>query len=237
MLPISANKWQRPCRRLVEIGILASIISFSRQTSVDDGSFGSGGENRSPSEAAYIVGGTPSAYGFLAVNEFKLLGYCTAVLIYEDILISAAHCYHYWVGSNVCVGAKKRDCSDASETILAERDYVHPDFYPNFQLKEAQNDIMLIKLASPSSTLPAMWNRNANVPAEDTLVIAVGFGLTEPSSFLGIPNLFSVPDMLYEVILTVGDSGTCARFSDNFMPNTTICAYGDGLAGVCLFDS
>jgi len=216
--------------------LLASSVPFFQQISADDGILLIGGGDPSPAEAS-IVGGTPSAYPFIAVKEFKLLGYCSAVLIHSDILMSAAHCYNYWTGSNVCVGANKLDCSDASEVILAERDYIHPNYYPNFALNDARNDIMLIKLASPSSAPVAAWNGNVTLPAEGTLVTAVGFGITDPSSVFSIPSLLSTPDVLQEVDLTVGNIDTCAGASDAFKPKTNICAYGDEEAGICLFDS
>lgn len=215
---------------LLAIGIVASITSSSHPTFViaDNGSSIIGGDLSPPSDdPASIVGGAPSAngaYPFFAVAGPPLQGVCGAALIHADILISAAHCYKYWKGYNICIGATKLDCSDASDIILAERDYIYPDYSPN----GLPNDIMLIKLASPSTAQLATWNKNATVPAEDTIVVATGLGLTETSS---------VPNTLQEVNLTVADAATCFRASDSFVPEKVICAYGDGLAGICNGDS
>jgi len=209
---------------LLLFGIVAVAIA-------DDGLPIGGGVEGELSDPASIVGGTPSAsgtYPFFATPE-NSLGLCGATLIHADILMTAAHCYRSWKGYNACIGATKRDCSDASESILAEQDYIHPDYNPNFALRENQNDIMLIKLESPSSALLATWNKNATIPEEDTIVIATGLGRIETSS---------LPDALLEVKLTVADSATCARASDDFsLPEKTICAYGDGRAGICGGDS
>jgi secreted trypsin-like serine protease len=96
-----------------------------------------------------IVGGTPASNG-------EFLGYaipansgslCGAYLIRDNILVSAAHCAGAFAGYNVRIGATQRLGADAKETRLAVQECLHP----NYRSSTQENDIMLIKLQTPSS--------------------------------------------------------------------------------------
>jgi hypothetical protein len=138
-----------------------------------------GFSNSSSSGEQKIVGGTMSP-----ARPWFAQGYgCGATLIWQDFLVTAAHCYNddwqydaFSPGDRVYIGhTRYRDQTQGSETRVVRRVFRHP----NFNLQNGfQNDIMLVQLTQRvSSTRPvARMNTNPNVPAEGTSVTAMGFG-------------------------------------------------------------
>jgi hypothetical protein len=78
-----------------------------------------------------IVGGTPASPGSFPFYAKSVAGgdlLCGATLIWEDVLLSAAHCKGAFIGG-VAIGGTKLDDSDA--TILeVESEYIHPAYDP-----------------------------------------------------------------------------------------------------------
>jgi len=180
-------------------------------------------------EQADIIGGSPAAlgaYGFYGLTDPILTGFCGSTLIHEDVAVTAAHCFTVWeAGRNgVCIGGIQDDCSDAMDRITVEQLYIHPDFDPD----TLENDIMLLKLARPSSAPVALWNANATVPESKSLAIAIGLGRSDPEK-----NVY--PETLLEVTMNIGERETCDRFP--VYTKDMICAFGTGESGICRGDS
>jgi secreted trypsin-like serine protease len=106
-------------------------------------------ENITDNTVDKIVGGTAASSsefpGYAIPSGSGIL--CGAYLIQENILVSAAHCAGAFAGYNVIIGATLRNGADAKETKFATQECVHP----NFKKSTMENDIMLIKLQTPSN--------------------------------------------------------------------------------------
>ena len=214
---------------------MAFFAVYSQPTACESSaapfSVSSGGVD-STSDAG-IVGGIPgniNNYPFFAIADLDGGPSCGAVLIHPDILATAAHCFREWRSSSssqACIGTRSLDCSDTMEIIPFEQDYIHPDYVRN----TVRNDIMLIKLVTPSSLAAAPWNTNATIPLakSEATLIGLGRSLDEPKVY---------PSVVQELNVTIGDPAFCRTLSNLFDPDTVICA--DGIAahsGACVGDS
>jgi len=170
-----------------------------------------------------IIGGEialPGAYPAYGIPEGFLdgtNGLCGATLIWEDIMLTAAHCFGVFTGFNIYLGANTLDGSDALETKVGVREYYHPDY--NIATSN-ENDIMLVKLDSASTATPRAWNTNPTVPADGDPVTVIGFGVTE-SGF--------VSEVLLEVEVSIVNSDTCVANYEiepllPVFPETMVCA-------------
>jgi hypothetical protein len=76
-----------------------------------------------------IVGGTPAppgAFPFHAKSSLLNDGFCGASLIWEDILLTAAHCNGtFWEGA--AIGGTQSDDSDAT-VIPVDFELLHPEY-------------------------------------------------------------------------------------------------------------
>jgi len=99
-------------------------------------------------------------------------------LVARDVVLTAAHCSGaFAVGTQLCIGGNKLDCSDAEEKINVAQIRSHPDYKNNIPIN-LQNDIMLVRLAKGSSQPLWQWNSDADEPEDDETVTAIGFGRT-----------------------------------------------------------
>jgi len=165
-----------------------------------------------------IIGGepaSPGAYPAYGIPEGYLTGtngLCGATLIWEDIMVSAAHCYGAFTGFSIYLGTNQLDGTGALDTRVGLQEFPHPDY----DLVSFRNDIMLIKLASSSTVMPKMWNANNGVPAGGDPVRAIGFGVTE---------LGDVSNTLLQVDLSIVNSATCvANYEGGVFPDVQMCA-------------
>jgi secreted trypsin-like serine protease len=215
------------------VQVILSTGSAAHALQSDSGTGFIGGDN---GDSSAIMGGIPAAAGAYPFYTATLGPnmFCGGALIHPDVVLSAAHCYSAWaVGLDVCVGATSRDPSLCSskpdgpqEVIAVQQIYVHPDYSPN---TFGRNDLMLIKLAVPSTmTTLAQLNANHSVPSEESVVKAIGLGRTDGKA---------LPSTLLEVDVTVGDPDTCNRVFYDFDVDYVLCTFGNGIAGVCLGDS
>lgn len=167
-----------------------------------------------------IVGGSPASdgeYSSYAVPRTGLFGQglCGSVKIYDDLLLSAAHCSGAFAGNDMFIGGNRRSGSDALETIAAVAELAHPQ-YNDVTL---ENDFLLIKLAESSLIAPsAPWNTDPSEPEEDEMATVIGFGTTSQGGF--------VSNELLEVDVAIVDSATCNRiYQGEFYEETMLCAY------------
>lgn len=165
-----------------------------------------------------IVGGSLAAQG-----EFPSYavpsgdeGQCGSVKIWDDILLSAGHCRGAFQGQDMFIGGNLLSGGDAPETIRASSELVHPR-YNDFTV---QNDIMLIKLAEPSSAPNAPWNTASSEPQDGQAVTVIGFGATSEGG--------DVSDELLKVTVNIVDTDTCRQtYGNELFEDVMFCAYAD----------
>ena len=174
-----------------------------------------------------IVGGSPAdsqEYRSYAVTDpsDNSGGLCGATLIYPDILVSAAHCGVGGIFNNgvlMNIGATSIYGSDAIDRIEIVDQLIHPAY----DSASLSNDIMLIKLSSPSSSPPSTWNTDDLVPENNEVLTIIGHGKTE---------LGSASEFLLEATVFVVDDDTCAAAysrsaSSTIDTDVVLCAVSD----------
>jgi len=192
-----------------------------------------GGSNET---TAAIIGGNPvtaGVYPWHAVpntTQTRLL--CGAFLIHPDVIASAAHCKGYWAGFDIIIGSTLLNGEDAIDVIRGVQEYIHPENLrqdnPNFR---EDNDILLVKLQSPSSAPVAKLNTRSNFPDDGDRLTAIGFGYF-------LPGQDRVSDTLLEAEINPVDSSACVGIlkSPPFFADNMLCA-GNSERGICRGDS
>lgn len=95
-----------------------------------------------------IINGKPAHSGQFPFYSFPVGNWlCGSTLIYEDILLTAAHCFKAFVSYGVYIGGTEIDGSQ-SEYVPVDSEYPHVNYTRGYEY----NDIMLVKLAFPSSS-------------------------------------------------------------------------------------
>lgn len=202
---------------------------------------GGGGENSSGSGGvAGIVNGSPAARGefpgYAHPNVRESFFLCGAVVNHEDLLLTAGHCASLWAGVDIYIGATQLDGSDAAETIRGEFVAIHPDYYfreePLFVL---DNDVLLVKLATPSSAPVSIVNADPDTPADSARLGLQGFGYSGPDG--------GASDVLLKAESRIIGDAECARRDDllggygSFKPDIMFCDFGDKNESTWLGDS
>ena len=167
-----------------------------------------------------IVGGSTAALG--AYPSYAIpktaadgIGLCGSVKIWDDVLLTAAHCQGVFKGNTIYLGGNQRNGADALDTTVGQRELVHPDF----SWDTLQNDFMLVKLRKRSTKSPnAPYNKKADKPTTNQWVTVIGFGLTEENGYLA-------SDRLQEVDIRVKDQATCRNsYGSEFYSSSMLCA-------------
>ena len=168
-----------------------------------------------------IVGGQPAPAGaypfFVHTDEANTA--CGGSLIHPDIVLTAASCIGLWTGDAV-IGSIFYENLDGSETMPIESENPHPDYNET----SYENDIMIVKLAAPSSAPLISTNKNNFLPFTGTGVTVIGFGATSDGGEVSLA--------LLELNIETLDFGVCQEnLDEELFPATQMCAgdLGGGL--------
>jgi trypsin len=151
-----------------------------------------------------IVGGTdaqPGAYPFFVQGVD-----CGGSLIWDDIVLTAAHCtYGFPVGDSALVGNYiLNNASGGAESIDVAQQVPHPLWDDSSKVY----DVMLLKLNHPVTNpnlTPIALNSVESNPAYNDVLTMLGFGYTS----FPLPFPWQQPSRLQEVNLTHVDSEWC----------------------------
>ena len=161
-----------------------------------------------------IIGGgsaPPARYPYYTLVEIKVntgdTYICSASLIWEDVLLTAAHCVVDILGGGFTidnvqafVGLERQDLRDDAQNRQVGVSVPHPAYKAGSEV----NDIMLLKLDIPVTTIaPVKLNFDAAVPADGAGVDVFGFGATSTD-----PNA-TLPTILQKVSLSVVPYSDC----------------------------
>lgn len=204
-----------PVFAIAALSMTGAALAFDKSY-LRPGHKSSGGRERALETR--IVGGVISAAGaypaYAIPNGDSL---CGATLIYEDILISAAHCEGVFVNGDVYIGGNELSGSDAVETIRVTTERKHP----SYSLNTDAYDLMLIKLSKPSKSPLVNWNTDDAVPAGSDAVKVIGFGTTQENG--------DVSQVLLEVNVNVVDFATCnSNYGGDIVDDAMLCAAARG---------
>ncbi|XP_023013492.1 serine protease P38 [Leptinotarsa decemlineata] len=193
-----------------------------------------GGDEAVPHAFPYQVG--------LLINNRAL---CGASLISENYVLTAAHCATEIYNNNVEVilGAHNITANETSQVRIKGTDII---IHENYDYTSFQNDIALIRLASPAPlndviktvALPSRRDRGKTYLNQETT--SIGWGLTEDKHN---PTLKDITSTLRVVNVTVMDLDECADdYNDEetgvvYVSEVNICTTGYKNKGTCNGDS
>jgi secreted trypsin-like serine protease len=177
-----------------------------------------------PDNATNIVGGQAAQVGEFPWYAVYSGGgpLCGGALVHKDIVVTAAHCLENDKPGSVRVGA-----TTTSNGNLATVESVV--IHPNYRSADLENDIAILKLASPLNNEVAVYNEDGTVPRDGSNTIAMGFGRTSPDSSSG-------SSILRKVTLTALSDDECGERLSSFDSTFNLCADKQN-AGICFGDS
>jgi Trypsin len=180
-----------------------------------------------------IVGGTTAAsgrYPYFAFVEIKTtdgqIFFCSATLIWEDILLSSARCISDVLaidgvaleGIDAYIGLESLDVLDAAEFRQISNVIPNDDFNQETQ----ENDLTLFKLATPVRTVsPVRMNFDSTIPVDGQRVDVFGFGALSAATDATFPRT------LQTVALNVIPFSNCNdanSFDGGIIDELMICA-------------
>lgn len=170
-----------------------------------------------------IVGGTEAPtgrYEYQVVYLTNSGGMCGGSLIAPDVVLSAAHCLEE--GDSIPrVYINIRDITeplqDGEEMINVEEAVLHPDYDDTTK----ENDVMILKLESPSTKQPVAYDNGNADTSEGDPVTVMGFGTTSSGG--------SSSDVLLEVEVDIVSNEKCnAQYGGSGITSNMMCAAREG---------
>ncbi|KAG5894637.1 hypothetical protein JTB14_012559 [Gonioctena quinquepunctata] len=194
-----------------------------------------------------IIGGdgaVPHAYPFQVALLIDKTALCGASLISKYYVLTAAHCAMAIYNSvDIILGAHNVTANENSQVRLKSAKII---IHENFSYTSYQNDIALIKLASPAplnnviKTIALPSRSDIGNTYMDQVVTSTGWGLTGD---IVNPSLNDISSVLRVVNVTVMDLEECGDdYNDEdsgiyYVSELNICTSGYQNKGTCNGDS
>jgi secreted trypsin-like serine protease len=172
-----------------------------------------------------IVNGIDAAFNEFPFSVLFNTRSCGGVLIYEDVVATAAHC----VDDNNDVGFP--DSVRIGSTTLSNgvvRDVCGGNIHPSYRLSGLQNDIAILQLCQSVNLQPATINDNDSYPADNQNVIAIGYGRTGTNA--------PASNRLQKLTMAHIGNAECSSIFPDHNSGYNICVDNTN-GGICFADS
>jgi secreted trypsin-like serine protease len=177
----SKDKWNQQSKRMRAQGFTKALNSKSSSRII-------GGKNADKGRYPY--------YAYIEVQTEEETFFCSATLIWEDVLLSAAHCVvdieqrgFTITGMEAYIGLHDQGSPEDSEIREISIGVPHP----SYDMETEENDILIFKLKTSVLTVyPVLLNFNTTIPADGQRVDTMGFGVVSESRNTSLPDTLQV---------------------------------------------